>query len=44
MMYKHIISDLYQMQSLSLSAKIRMTQYRIQEWEDYYGDDGADGE
>ena len=41
MMNKHIISDLYQMQSLPLSAKIRMTQYRIREWVDYYGDDGV---
>ena len=41
MMNKHIISDLYQMQSLPLSAKIRMMQYRIREWVDYYGDDGV---
>lgn len=40
-MNKHTISDLYQMQSLPLSAKIRMTQYRIREWTDYYGDDGV---
>lgn len=36
-MNKHTISDLYQMQSLPLSAKIRMTQYRIREWVDCYG-------
>ena len=40
-MNKHTIGDLYQMQSLPLSAKIRMTQYRIREWVDYYGDDGV---
>lgn len=40
-MNKHTISDLYQMQSLPLSAKIRMTQYRIREWVDCYGDDGV---
>ena len=40
-MNKHTIGDLYQMQSLPLSAKIRMTEYRIREWVDYYGDDGV---
>lgn len=40
-MNKHTISDLYQMQSLSLAAKVQMTQYRIREWVDYYGDDGV---
>ena len=40
-MNKHTMSDLYQMQSLSLSIKIRMTQYRIREWVDYYGTDGV---
>ena len=40
-MNKHTISDLYQMQSLPLSAKIRMTEYRIREWVDYYGADGV---
>ncbi len=29
---KHTLSDLRQMQSLPLSAKIRMTEYRIREW------------
>ncbi len=36
---KHTISDLKQMQSLPLSAKIRMTEYRIREWVDEYGED-----
>lgn len=40
-MNKHTIGDLYQIQSLPLSAQIRMTQYRIREWVDYYGDDGV---
>lgn len=38
---KHTISDLYQMQSLPLSAKIRMTEYRIRQWVDEYGIDGV---
>ena len=33
---KHTISDLYQMQSLPLDTKIKMTQRRIQEWYDTY--------
>lgn len=40
-MNKHTIGDLYQMQSLPLSAKIRMTEYRIRQWVDYYGEDGV---
>ena len=40
-MNKHTMSDLYQMQSLPLSMKIRMTQNRIREWVDYYGTDGV---
>ena len=40
-MNKHTMSDLYQMQCLPLSIKIRMTQYRIREWVDYYGTDGV---
>ena len=36
-MNKHTIGDLYQMQSLPLSAKIRMTQNRIRAWYDYWG-------
>ena len=38
---KHVISDLYQMQSLSLKAKISMTKRRISEWVDMYGKDGV---
>ena len=40
-MNKHTISDLYQMQSLPLSAKIRMTEYRIRQWVEEYGEDGV---
>lgn len=38
---KHTIGDLYQMQSLPLSAKIRMTEYRIRQWVDKYGAEGV---
>ena len=38
---KHTISDLYQMQSLPLKAKIRMTENRITEWVNEYGEDGV---
>lgn len=38
---KHTIGDLYQMQSLSLEAKIRMTEARIKGWIDEYGEDGV---
>ena len=38
---KHTMSDLYQMQSLPLSAKIRMTQNRINWWVDEFGEDGV---
>lgn len=38
---KHTISDLYQMQSLPLSVKIRMTERRIKEWVDEFGIDGV---
>ena len=41
MQEKHTISDLYQMQSLPLSAKIRMTELRIRAWVDEYGIDGV---
>lgn len=34
---KHTISDLYQMQSLPLEAKVRMTERRLQDWYDFYG-------
>lgn len=39
-MGKHTVGDLYQMQSLPLSAKIQMTERRICEWAEYYGTDG----
>ena len=35
------MSDLYQMQSLPLSAKIRMTARRINEWVNEFGEDGV---
>lgn len=38
---KHTISDLRQMQSLPFSAKIKMTQRRIHEWVDEFGEDGV---
>lgn len=38
---KHTMSDLYQMQSMSLNGKIRMTKYRIREWVNTYGEDGV---
>ena len=39
-MAKHTMSDLYQMQSLPISAKIRMTARRINEKVNEYGEDG----
>ena len=39
-MGKHTVGDLYQMQSLPLSAKVQMTGRRIHEWAEYYGTDG----
>ena len=38
---KHSINDLYQMQSLPLSAKVKMTERRITEWVEEYGEDGV---
>ena len=38
---KHTIGDLYQMQSLPLNAKIRMTMARIEGWIQEYGEDGV---
>lgn len=38
---KHTLSDLYQMQSLSLMSKISMTRRRIQGWIEEYGEDGV---
>ena len=35
-MNKHTMTDLYQMQSLPLSAKIRMTENRINAWYDHF--------
>lgn len=39
--YKHTESDLWQMQSLPLSAKIRMSESRIKGWVEEYGEDGV---
>ena len=38
---KHTLSDLYQMQAMPLSVKIRMTKYRIKQWIERYGEDGV---
>ena len=38
---KHTLSDLYQMQSLSLDSKINMTRQRIRGWIDEFGEDGV---
>ena len=38
---KHTIGDLYQMQSLPLDAKIRMTMARIEGWIREFGEDGV---
>lgn len=38
---KHTISDLRQMQSLPLFAKIKMTRQRIRAWVDEFGEDGV---
>lgn len=40
-MAKHTMTDLYQMQSLPLNQKIKMTERRISEWVDEYGEDGV---
>ncbi len=40
-MGKHTIGELHQMQSLPLSAKIKMTERRVREWVEYYGTDGV---
>lgn len=39
--FVHTMSDLYQMQSLSLEAKIRMTDYRIDKYIEVYGEEGT---
>lgn len=38
---KHTIGDLYQMQSLPLNSKVRMTMARVEGWIQEYGDDGV---
>lgn len=38
---KHTMNDLYQMQSLPLDAKIRMTAQRVENWVDEFGEDGC---
>lgn len=38
---KHSITDLHQMQSLPVKAKIAMTNLRIQQWVEEYGEDGV---
>ena len=40
-MAKHTISDFYQMQSMPLSIKVRMTEKRIRGWIEEYGVDGV---
>ena len=40
-MGKHTIDDLRMMQGLPLSVKVRMTETRIRQWVDYYGEDGV---
>ena len=38
---KHEIWELQSMQAAPLSVKIKMTQSRIREWVNYYGEDGV---
>ena len=40
-MAKHTISDLYQIQAMPLSIKVRMTENRIRWWIDEYGEEGV---
>lgn len=40
-MGRHTISDLYQMQSMPLDIKVRMTQNRIKGWIEEFGEDGV---
>lgn len=40
-MKKHEIWELQSMQAAPLSVKIKMTQSRIREWVNYYGEDGV---
>lgn len=37
----HTLNDLYQMQSLPLDIKVRMTEQRIKAWINEYGEDGV---
>lgn len=41
MNFKHTIGDLYQMQSLSIESKMKMTMARIEGWIREYGEDGV---
>lgn len=38
---KHTMDELYQWQALPLSIKLKMTQYRIREWINMYGEEGV---
>lgn len=38
---RHTITDLYQMQSLSLDDKVQMTKRRIDDWVNQFGEDGV---
>lgn len=40
-MSKHTIDDLRMMQALPLSVKVRMTETRIRQWVQHYGEDGV---
>ena len=40
-MAAHTMTDLYQMQSLPLELKVRMTETRIKAWVNEYGEDGV---
>lgn len=40
-MGKHTLNELHQMQAAPLTAKIRMTQRRIRDWVEEYGEDGV---
>ena len=38
---RHTLQELQQWQALPLNLKIRMTQQRIRDWVNYYGEDGV---
>ena len=40
-MSAHTMDDLRMMQALPLSVKVRMTETRIRQWVDYYGESGV---